>query len=158
MLHSWRKQKDVLRQIPTDMVIRRVGIFRIMVDRTVWPQKPIGLEVRGPMPEKFTDETDEEYEARLEDWEGRRSRGGSGRVRTPAQEPIVMQRRDPRVCRWRGAEDGSLLIVVEHYETSKTSRRCTASRAMPTRPGRCATWRLTRWCGSTTSGSAASGA
>src|SRR4030095_10843384 len=64
MLHSWRKQKDVLRQIPTDMVIRRFGVFRIMVDRSLWPNKPDGLEASGSRPEQFSDEPDEDFQAR----------------------------------------------------------------------------------------------
>ena len=119
MLHSWRKQKDVLRQIPTDMVIRRVAVFRIMVDRTLWPNKPEGLEVHGPVPEQEEDEPDEDYESRVEAWEAADPEE-IWEVRHRRKNPIVFQRRDPRMVRWREAEDGELLVVVEHYETSKT--------------------------------------
>lgn len=118
MLHSWRKQKDVLRQLPTDMVIRRVGIFRIMVDRSLWPNKPVGLEARGPEPERYTDESDEEYEARLIEWDEADSET-VWEVRHRRKNPIIWQRRDPRVVRWREADNGELLVVVEHYQTSK---------------------------------------
>lgn len=119
LIHAWRKQKDVLRQIPTDMVIRRVGVFRIMVDRTLWPARPEGLEARGPAPEQDTDEDDEDYQHRVEDWV-EADPGEVWEVRHRRRNPIVFQRRDPRVVRWREAEDGELLVVVEHYQTSKT--------------------------------------
>ena len=118
MLHSWRKQKDVLRQIPTDMVIRRVGIFRIMVDRTLWPNKPLGMEASGPEPEPYEDETDEEFEERIDHWRAAQPEE-VWEVRHRRKNPIVFQRRDPRVVRWREADDGELLVVVEHYQTSK---------------------------------------
>jgi len=119
MLHSWRKQKDVLRQIPTDMVIRRVGIFRVMVDRSLWPAKPIGLEASGPEPEKWSEESEDEFKERFERWQDADPQE-SWEVRHRRKNPIIMQRRDPRVVRWEEAEDGELLVVVEHYQTSKT--------------------------------------
>lgn len=119
LLHSWRKQKDVLRQVPTDMVIRRVGVFRIMVDRTLWPAKPEGLEAHGPMPEQDEGEDDDAYSQRLEDWQDTDAEE-VWEVRHRRRNPIVFQRRDPRVVRWREADDGELLVVVEHYQTSKT--------------------------------------
>lgn len=119
LIYAWRKQKDVLRQIPTDMVIRRVGVFRIMVDRTLWPRKPEAMEVRGPMPEQEEGEDDEAYEARVEAWEDADPEE-IWEVRHRRKNPIVFQRRDPRVVRWREAGDGELLVVVEHYQTSKT--------------------------------------
>lgn len=119
LLYAWRKQKDVLRQIPTDMVIRRVGVFRIMVDRTLWPEKPEALEARGPEPEKGEDESDEDYLERLGDWESADPEE-VWEVKHRRKNPIVFQRRDPRVVRWREADDGELLVVVEHYQTSKT--------------------------------------
>jgi hypothetical protein len=119
MLHSWRKQKDVLRQIPTDMVIRRVGVFRIMVDRSLWPHKPEGLEASGSKPEQFSDEPDEDFQARELAWEEADAET-IWEVRHRRKNPILFQRRDPRVVRWREADDGELLVVVEHYQTSKT--------------------------------------
>ena len=118
MLHSWRKQKDVLRQIPTDMVIRRVGVFRIMVDRTLWPNKPVGMEASGPFPAQEIEETDEEFEQRVDHWHAADPEE-VWEVRHRRKNPIVFQRRDPRVVRWREADDGELLVVCEHYQTSK---------------------------------------
>jgi hypothetical protein len=119
LLHAWRKQRDVLRQIPTDMVIRRLGVFRIMVDRTLWPNKPEGLEAHGPVPEQEADESDEDYELRVESWEDANPEE-IWEVRHRRKNPIIFQRRDPRVVRWEDADDGELLVVVEHYQTSKT--------------------------------------
>jgi len=119
LLHNWRKQKDVLRQIPTDMVIRRIGIFRIMVDRTLWPNKPEGLEASGPAPSQDEDEDDETYQSRVEAWQAADPEE-VWEVRHRRKNPIVFQRRDPRVVRWEEADDGELLVVVEHYQTSKT--------------------------------------
>ena len=119
LLHNWRKQKDVLRQIPTDMVIRRVGIFRIMVDRTMWPNKPEGMEVSGPFPEQEDGEDDLDYQRRVDDWRDADAEE-IWEVRHRRKNPIVFQRRDPRVVRWEEANDGELLVVVEHYQTSKT--------------------------------------
>jgi hypothetical protein len=119
LLYAWRKQKDVLRQIPTDMVIRRLGVFRIMVDRSLWPNKPEGLQVRGPVPEQEDGEDDDDFERRVEEWEDADAEE-VWEVRHRRRNPIVLQRRDPRVVRWEEADDGELLVVVEHYQTSKT--------------------------------------
>jgi hypothetical protein len=119
LLHAWRKQKDVLRQIPTDMVIRRVGVARIMVDRSLWPHKPEGLEARGPAPVQEEGEDEEEFAERLEAW-AEADPEEIWEVRHRRKNPIVFQRRDPRVVRWRESDDGELLVVVEHYQTSKT--------------------------------------
>jgi hypothetical protein len=118
MLYSWRKQKDVLRQIPTDMVIRRVGIFRIMVDRSLWPNKPVGMQASGPAPEQWADESEDEFRERFENWRDSDPEE-VWEVRHRRKNPIIFQRRDPRVTRWEEASDGTLLIVVEHYQTSK---------------------------------------
>jgi len=119
LIHAWRKQKDVLRQLPTDMVIRRVGVFRIMVDRSLWPRRPEGLEAHGPMPERDEDEPEEDYLLRVDEWQAADPEE-VWEVRNRRKNPILFQRRDPRVCRWREAEDGELLVVIEHYQTSKT--------------------------------------
>src|SRR5215831_17628305 len=131
LIHDWRKQKDVFRQIPTDMVIRRVGVFRIMVDRSLWPQKPEGLQVRGPMPEQLTDESDEEYEQRIETWE-EADPEEIWEVANRRRNPILFQRRDARTCRWEEADDGTMLVMLEHYQTSKTEAMHAFSRYQDT--------------------------
>src|SRR5215831_14722823 len=68
MFYSWRRRKDFVRQIATDMVIQRVGVGRIMVDRSLWPEKPEGLTGSEP-PEQGIEEDDETYRARLDLWE-----------------------------------------------------------------------------------------
>jgi hypothetical protein len=118
MLYSWRKQKDVLRQLPTDMVIRRVGVFRIMVDRSLWPNKPVGMQASGPEPEQWADESEDEFRERFDNWRDSDPEE-VWEVRHRRKNPIIFQRRDPRVTRWEEASDGTLLVVVEHYQTSK---------------------------------------
>lgn len=119
LIHDWRKQKDVLRQIPTDMTIRRIGVFRIMVDRSLWPKKPDGLQVHGPQPEQGDTESDDEFEKRVETWE-ESDPEEVWEVVNRRKNPILFQRRDPRTCRWEEADDGTMLVMVEHYQTSKT--------------------------------------
>lgn len=91
LLHAWRRRKDVLRQIASDMVIRRYGVARVLFDDTLWPPIPEGLD-------------DEELLA----WQARNRR----------KCPIVLERRNPRHVRWRESEQGDLLVVVEHYVTT----------------------------------------
>lgn len=116
LLYSWRRRKDFVRQIATDMVIMRVGVGRIMVDRSLWPEKPDGLKSTDP-PEQGPEEDDEMYSARVHIWE-ETDEGDAWEVRHRRRNPIVWQRRDPRICRWREADDGELLVVIEHYQTS----------------------------------------
>lgn len=116
LLYSWRRRKDFVRQIATDMVIQRVGVGRIMVDRSLWPEKPPDL-TSSPVPEQGAEEDDEMYAARLRLWEDT-DEEDAWEVRHRRRNPIVWQRRDPRICRWREADDGELLVVIEHYQTS----------------------------------------
>jgi len=116
MFYSWRRRKDFVRQIATDMVIQRVGVGRIMVDRSLWPEKPEGLTGSEP-PEQGIEEDDETYRARLDLWE-ETDEEDAWEVRHRRKNPIIFQRRDPRICRWREADDGELLVVIEHYQTS----------------------------------------
>jgi len=116
MFYSWRRRKDFVRQIATDMVIQRVGVGRIMIDRSLWPEKPEGLEGSEP-PEQGVEEDDETYSARLSLWE-ETDEEDAWEVRHRRKNPIIFQRRDPRICRWREADDGELLVVIEHYQTS----------------------------------------
>jgi hypothetical protein len=117
LMYSWRRRKDFVRQIATDMVIQRVGVGRIMVDRTMWPEKPGGFRTPDPEPEQGPDEEDEAYAARLRLWEDT-DEEDAWEVRHRRKNPIIFQRRDPRIVRWREADSGELLVVVEHYQTS----------------------------------------
>jgi hypothetical protein len=116
MFYSWRRRKDFVRQIATDMTIQRVGVGRIMIDRSLWPEKPEGLEASEP-PEQGVEEDEEAYAARLALWE-ETDEEDAWEVRHRRKNPIIFQRRDPRICRWREADSGELLVVIEHYQTS----------------------------------------
>lgn len=91
MFHAWRNKKDPVRQVVTDMVIRRVGVARVMYDDRLWPSKPSEITADG-----------------LDDWEAMYRR----------KVPIVFERRSPKYCRWREDEEGNPLVVVEEYPTS----------------------------------------
>lgn len=117
LLFSWRRRKDVLRLIAADMVIRRVGVWRIMFDKSLWPDKPDNLKGRGEMPTQHEDESDEAYETRVEAWEDADAID-AWEVRHRRKVPIIMQRRSPRAVRWRETDEGELLVVVEHYLTT----------------------------------------
>ena len=117
MIYSWRRRKDFVRQIATDMVIQRVGVGRVMVDRTLWPEKPGDLRRSTTPPEKSEDESEEAYEARVATFQ-EDDEEDAWEVRHRRRNPIVWQRRDPRIVRWRESDEGELLVVVEHYQTS----------------------------------------
>jgi len=117
MVYSWRRRKDFVRQVATDMVIQRVGVGRVMVDRTLWPEKPGDLR-RGTPPERMDDESEDAYNARMEAW-AEDDEEDAWEVRHRRKNPIVWQKRDPRIVRWREDDTtGELLVVVEHYQTS----------------------------------------
>ncbi|HEY1295467.1 MAG TPA: hypothetical protein VGJ60_20505 [Chloroflexota bacterium] len=117
MLYSWRRRKDFVRQIATDMVIQRVGVGRVMVDRTLWPEKPGDLRRSEQPPERAEEESEEAYEARVSAFQ-EDDEEDAWEVRHRRKNPIVWQRRDPRIVRWRESDEGELLVVVEHYQTS----------------------------------------
>lgn len=95
LLFSWRRKHDVLRDLVSDMVIRRVGVGRVLVDDRMWPPAPAGL------PEEERD-----------DWE----------VANRRRCPVVFERRNPRYVRWRD-NNGDLLAVVEHYQATAMETR-----------------------------------
>lgn len=90
MIHSWRRPKNEFRQVVSDQVIRRIGVFRVLYDDTLWPDPPKGL-------------TGED----LEDWEAIHRR----------KNPIILERRNPRTTRWR-EHRGEPVVVVERYQTT----------------------------------------
>jgi hypothetical protein len=119
MLMDWRKRKDVLRLIASDMAIRRVGVWRVMVDASLWPDKPNSLKARGDLPEQMPGEADEAYETRIEAWEESESEEEAWEVRHRRKNPIIFQRRSPRHVRWKEDSDsGEILVVVEHFQTT----------------------------------------
>jgi hypothetical protein len=117
-IFSWRRRKDVVRSISTDMVIRRLAVSRVMFDESLWPAKPFGLKSRGPQPVQREGESDDDFEERVEAWDDA-DEEDAWEVRHRRKNPIVFQRRSPRHVRWRENEDtGEFLVVVEHYPTT----------------------------------------
>lgn len=111
ILELWRRIEDVLNMIAADMVIRRVGVARVMYDENLWPPYPAEFEKE---PLRNLNESDAEYDGRLaqfedarEDWED------SNRLRFP----ITLERRNPRTTAWR-IHRGEILVVVERYQTT----------------------------------------
>lgn len=118
-LYSWRKTKDFTRAVSTDMVIRRVGVIRLMIDWRLWVDKPDTLKPRGEVPEQRDGESDDEYEARVGAWEDGESEEEAWEVRHRRKNPILLQVRNPRYVRWKEDLDtGEPLVVVEHYPTT----------------------------------------
>ncbi len=124
LLLAWRRKKDVLRLIAADMTIRRVAVWRIMVDYSLWPRKPEGLKGRGPFPTQKPDESDTDYEERVEAWEDADDID-VWEVRHRRKVPVIMQKRSPRHVRWKETDEGDLLVVVEHYLTSVVEAKAT---------------------------------
>lgn len=104
-LAAWRKKKDVLYALASDMVIRRVAVARIMFDSRLWPQYD-----QGPVPADGEDDND------YVDWT----------VTHRRKFPIILERRDPRFVRWR-EYDGDIAALVESYTTTAFEARLTWS-------------------------------
>src|SRR5260221_454442 len=118
-LYAWRRTKDFVRPVATDMVIRRVGVARVMIDWRMWPEKPKDLKSRGNVPPQGEGEEDEDYEDRLEAWEDEESPEEAWDVRHRRKCPIVFQVRNPRYVRWKTDETtGEFLVVVEHFTST----------------------------------------
>jgi hypothetical protein len=97
IINSWREGEDKLRAVATDMVMRRVGVARILYDKSLWPDPPKGLSGED-----------------LDYWEAVHR----------SKIPIVMEVRNPRYTRWRESGDrGELLGVVETYKTTVLEAR-----------------------------------
>lgn len=98
LINDWRRGKDRVRTIAGDQAIRRVGVFRVMLDDKLWPPRPS---------DGFAD-AEEEAE-----WT----------VKHRRRNPIMMERRNPRYTRWKELDDGTLAVVVEYYLTSVLEAR-----------------------------------
>ncbi len=125
--HSWRKNKDVLRLITADMVIRRVGIGRVLIDDSLWPDLPDDMVDE---PGKTDDEDEETYATRVRDWDERRM---DWEAKHRRKSPIILERRDPHNVRWRENSQGDLLVVVESYYTTVLEARQAFARYPATR-------------------------
>lgn len=115
--HAWRKNKDALRMVAADMVIRRVGIGRVLIDDSLWPDLPDDM---ADEPEQDDDEADDVYATRVEDWDERRT---DWEAKHRRKSPIILEHRDPRNVRWRENSQGDLLVVVEAYYTTVLEAR-----------------------------------
>lgn len=100
LIFSWRRNRDPIRKIVNDMVIRRYGVGRVMFDETLWPTAPAGMD-------------EDSYIA----WETKNRR----------RCPIVFQHRPARYVRWR-EHDGALLSVIEHYPSKVLEARAAFGR------------------------------
>jgi hypothetical protein len=87
-----QRDRDVVREVVSDAVIRRYGVFRVMTDDSHWEPLPPGW--------RDMDEEDQDL------WQ----------MLHRARFPITLERRDPKTVRWY-ERNGELLIVVEQYET-----------------------------------------
>jgi hypothetical protein len=110
IVEQWRRPKDVLRLVASDMVIRRVGVARVMLDETLWPDMP--EELREPP--DLSNRPESEYEEEMGDWEFRRM---AWEVSERGRCPIIFERRNPRFTRWREYR-GRMLVVCESYSTT----------------------------------------
>lgn len=99
LIKSWRKKKDPLRRLVNDMVIRRLCVARVLFDDARWPS-PVDA-----------DDADDD------DWNARYRR----------KCPIVLERRDPRYVGFRDDDDGTILALAEHYETTVLEARAAYS-------------------------------
>lgn len=103
---AWRKRRDVLRQLASDQVISRVAVARVMFDHTLWPEMPKDLV-------DVNDDSEEDIDPAT--WKKSRQRWIA---KNRNKYPIILERRDPRTVRWKMADDGELLVVVERYYTT----------------------------------------
>lgn len=109
LLRLWRRNRDLLRDLATDQVLRSVAVSRVLYDDTLWP-KP---EEDDPQPVDNEDEADEASTDAWVSWE----------VRNRRACPILWERRNPRHVRWRTDTSDNLLVVVENYETTVLEAR-----------------------------------
>lgn len=115
---TWRYPRDELSMVIADMVIRRVGICRVMYDTSKWPERVNWIkEIKQP-PRK-DDESAEEYEERIDGWDRKIM---AWEAMNRAECPIVFERRNPRTTRWRMYR-GEMMVVVEDYYTNALEAR-----------------------------------
>jgi len=93
LLHAWRSDNDVIRDLVTDMVVKRYAVGRVLYDDTLWPKVPKSVP--------------EGYDS-MDYWMALNRR----------KCPIVLERREPRHCRWLEDDRHSIIVMVEHYETT----------------------------------------
>jgi hypothetical protein len=104
LLNAWREKSDVLKLTAANMVIRRVGVARVVYDPALFP--PYAA------PDRHDDESDADYEDRLASDRER------FRIKKRKRVPIVFEVRDPTTVAWRTNNRGEFLVVAEQYETT----------------------------------------
>jgi hypothetical protein len=113
----WRRKHDVVRDVVTDMAMRRVGIGRVLKDPERWMARPADFQpdkAPEPLGEEMTDEQVAEYEKKLEEWNDKVDAWEMGHRK---EIPIILERRDPRFTYWkRNSLTNELMIVVEHFQ------------------------------------------
>ena len=123
-LDVWRQKKDVVYQLAADQTIRRLAIARVMFDTRLWPTpdeaQPPEI-IRSSVKVAGDDGTEEEVTWDIEnedyiDW----------LVKYRRKYPIILERRDPRFCRWR-EYDGDIAALVESYSTTAFEAKLTWS-------------------------------
>jgi len=116
LLHDWRTPVDILGLIAFDMVVRRVGIARILFDETLWLPTPTPDLLTFPVDTDDDDEEGEDAATRArDDWQ----------VRHHTCNPIICERRNPRFTKWRRTERGHLLAVTETYKVTVAEAEAT---------------------------------
>lgn len=115
LLHDWRTPVDILALIAFDMVVRRVGIARVLFDDTLWTPRPQDNLLMFEPPGNDEDDDDTEGSAADAAWD----------VRHRSRNPIICERRNPRYTKWRRTERGLLLAVSETYRITVAEAEAT---------------------------------
>lgn len=117
LIHQWRRPRDVIRLLAGDEVIRDVAVARLLVDdqalQKARPEREEDYELEETTDEELAEDEDPVQTA-IDLWE----------IRHRRKCPFVLERRNPRHCRWRVDErTGEILVMVESYETTALEAR-----------------------------------
>ena len=133
LLLSWSMPRNEWRRVISDQVIRRVGVFRVLYDKTLWPDYPDKYASPPEKPENWDvmeDDAKETWQDTYDEWEDEKiAWENANRKRVP----ITMQQRNARIVRWRDDDKGELLVVVENYQTTVLNARAAYEDAFPDR-------------------------
>lgn len=124
-LKQWRKKRDPIRMLAADMTIRRLAIARVIVDKNLWPDLPDDItdKIIADAEHEFDPVTQKQVQTapaqtERDAWEAKNRR----------RFPILLERRSPRYTRFRQADNGDLLAVCEHYQTTVFEGRVSLGR------------------------------
>lgn len=116
LLHDWRTPVDILGLIAFDMVVRHVGVARVLFDQALFEPTPDDSLLAFDVDEDEPDEDGDTARDRArEDWQ----------VRYRYYNPIICERRNPRYTKWRRTERGLLLCVTETYQITVAEAEAT---------------------------------